>query len=178
VSANWIGLYSKLGFDILTYKTVRKYKRLAHPWPNFFFLKDGKPLDPDVVQVAVEGEPADPRRALSAGSVGMPSTDPQFWRDDIRKSRARNGVGSRGTGRDGHIIDPYSLTLGWSSAARRSRQRAPAGAAVQLCALMPKVPIGASHPAATRAVASEDALRQWRSSLRPFHLAAAPSRVP
>ncbi|HUC51498.1 MAG TPA: hypothetical protein VMA30_19115 [Xanthobacteraceae bacterium] len=93
VSANWIGLYSELGFDILTYKTVRKYERLAHPWPNFFFLKDGKPLDPDVVQVVAEGQPADPGHAPSAGSVGMPSTDPQFWRDDIRKSRARLAPG-------------------------------------------------------------------------------------
>jgi dihydroorotate dehydrogenase len=93
VSANWIDLYGRLGFDILTYKTVRKYKRLAHPWPNFFFLREGGGLDPDVVQVVADKEPADPLHAASAGSVGMPSTDPEFWQQDIRKSRARLGPG-------------------------------------------------------------------------------------
>jgi dihydroorotate dehydrogenase len=93
VNANWIGLYSKLGFDILTYKTVRKYKRLAHPWPNVFFLKEGQALDPDAVQVISDHEPADLVHAPSAGSIGMPSSDPEFWRDDIGKSRARLGPG-------------------------------------------------------------------------------------
>jgi dihydroorotate dehydrogenase len=93
VSTRWIELYSRLGFDILTYKTVRKYQRLAHPWPNFFFLRDGEALDPDVVQVVARKEPADPRHALSAGSVGMPSTAPEFWQEDIRRSRARLSPG-------------------------------------------------------------------------------------
>jgi dihydroorotate dehydrogenase len=93
VNENWIELYSRLGFDILTYKTVRKFSWLAHPLPNFLFLKERKALDPDVVQVVAEQQPADAVHAGSAGSIGMPSSDPKFWHEDIRRSRARLGPG-------------------------------------------------------------------------------------
>jgi dihydroorotate dehydrogenase len=93
VNADWIDLYSRLGFDILTYKTVRKYERLAHPGPNFFFLKSNRALDQDAAQVVATEMPIDPVYAASAGSIGIPSTNPEFWKFDIRKSRKRLGPG-------------------------------------------------------------------------------------
>jgi hypothetical protein len=38
MTADWIGLYARLGFDILTYKTVRGQVRHAHAPPIGFFL--------------------------------------------------------------------------------------------------------------------------------------------
>src|SRR5271156_2327666 len=39
LDARWLALYSRLGFDLLTYKTVRRAARIAHPWPNWRFLE-------------------------------------------------------------------------------------------------------------------------------------------
>src|SRR5262249_56685134 len=40
MNERWFELYSRLGFDILTYKTIRSRARLAHPWPNWIYLDE------------------------------------------------------------------------------------------------------------------------------------------
>jgi len=89
LSADWIDLYARLGFDILTYKTVRKQARLAHPHPNWKFVKPGASLLTNAPQIAMDGLPDDPGQATAVGSLGMPSTSPDFWRKDIRRARER-----------------------------------------------------------------------------------------
>ncbi|WP_158966595.1 beta/alpha barrel domain-containing protein [Chachezhania sediminis] len=82
LNRRWFETFSRLGFDILTYKTIRSQQKLAHPVPNWIF--------PD--QATVEGGgpmalgplPADPLSATAIGSIGMPSVAPEVWHDDIR----------------------------------------------------------------------------------------------
>ncbi|MSV30483.1 MAG: FAD-binding protein [Bryobacterales bacterium] len=72
LNSGWILYYARLGFDVLTYKTVRSRERASFDLPNL---------------VPVDG------RALSdswAISFGMPSKDPAVWREDV--ARAREGL--------------------------------------------------------------------------------------
>jgi len=89
-NSNWLGLYARLGFDILTYKTVRLTPRVAHPTPTWRFLDEKRTdvlEDVDAPQWAVEGIPDNPSEATVAGSLGVPSQPPSFWEGDIRRSR-------------------------------------------------------------------------------------------
>ena len=89
MNERWLELYSRLGFDLLTYKTVRSRERIAHPAPNWLYV-DESSLSPGAGPVRTIGTV--PTRALystAAGSVGMPSTSPDVWRRDIRACRAR-----------------------------------------------------------------------------------------
>jgi dihydroorotate dehydrogenase len=95
MTADWIGLYARLGFDILTYKTVRAQVRRAHAPPNWIFL-DEAGLALDQIERpcrTVAGVPATPSLATAVGSIGTPSSDPSFWRSDIPRSRERLGPG-------------------------------------------------------------------------------------
>src|SRR5207253_1445975 len=40
LNERWFELYSRLGFDLLTYKTIRSRARLAHPLPNWLYLDE------------------------------------------------------------------------------------------------------------------------------------------
>jgi dihydroorotate dehydrogenase len=95
MTAEWIGLYARLGFDILTYKTVRAQVRRAHAPPNWIFL-DETCLALDQIEHpchTVTGVPAAPSLATAAGSIGTPSSDPSFWQRDIPRARERLGPG-------------------------------------------------------------------------------------
>jgi dihydroorotate dehydrogenase len=95
MTANWIGLYARLGFDILTYKTVRGRVRRAHAPPNWIFL-DETGLALDQIERpchTVAGVPPSPGLATAVGSIGTPSSDPSFWRTDIPRSREQLGPG-------------------------------------------------------------------------------------
>jgi dihydroorotate dehydrogenase len=92
LNAGWIECYSRLGFDLLTYKTVRSARRPCYPLPNWLFVEP-RPASrrderDDPLMVALERAPASAREATSAVSFGMPSMDPAVWRRDVRKARA------------------------------------------------------------------------------------------
>ena len=80
MTADWIGLYARLGFDILTYKTVRGRVRRAHAPPNWIFLDEtGLALDQfERPCRTITGVPATPGLATAVGSIGTPSSDPAF----------------------------------------------------------------------------------------------------
>src|SRR6476646_7617597 len=68
MTADWIGLYARLGFDILTYKTVRGRVRHAHAPPNWIFL-DETGLALDQIERpcrTIAGVPATPGLATAA----------------------------------------------------------------------------------------------------------------
>jgi dihydroorotate dehydrogenase (NAD+) catalytic subunit len=89
LNARWMSLYAGLGFDILTYKTVRRRAKLALPPPNWLFLEEcADPFDPTAELRVRPGIPADPVQAAAVGSIGMPSSDPDFWHADIPACRA------------------------------------------------------------------------------------------
>jgi dihydroorotate dehydrogenase (NAD+) catalytic subunit len=92
MNERWFELYSRLGFDLLTYKTVRSRARIAHPVPNWLFMDDTMDLArrPGTTLLhATSVAPSSPIDATAAGSIGMPSSAPEIWRNDIRRCRAR-----------------------------------------------------------------------------------------
>jgi dihydroorotate dehydrogenase (NAD+) catalytic subunit len=96
LNARWLALYSRLGFDLLTYKTVRCRARVAHDWPNWRFLDEPAPTrldDPDAALRLRADAPADPLGATAVGSIGMPSAAPEFWQADIQRCRTRLSAG-------------------------------------------------------------------------------------
>lgn len=101
------------GFDIATYKTVRSTKYPCHPWPNVLSVS----VDGDLtLDMASKGLTAgqDYHEPLSiTNSFGVPSQDPEFWKEDLRKLLAsvRKGqvvVGSfQGTKNKSGNVDEY-----------------------------------------------------------------------
>jgi dihydroorotate dehydrogenase (NAD+) catalytic subunit len=92
MNERWFELYSRLGFDLLTYKTVRSCARIAHPPPNWLFMDDTAELARSAgttLLPAFGAMPSSPFDATAAGSIGMPSSAPEIWRNDIRRCRAR-----------------------------------------------------------------------------------------
>ena len=94
LNERWFELYGRLGFDLLTYKTIRSCERRAHPPPNWLYLNEKSGLaKPDAAIEALGDIPAEPVAATAAGSIGMPSSAPEVWRRDIRNCRARLRAG-------------------------------------------------------------------------------------
>lgn len=91
VNERWFELYSRLGFDLLTYKTIRSRERIAHPLPNWLYLdaQTGPASAAAVPPQTMDIMPTSPLTATAAGSIGMPSSPPEVWRRDIRNCRAR-----------------------------------------------------------------------------------------
>ena len=74
--------YASLGFDVLTYKTVRSSERACYPLPNL------APVDVSRMDGREDFAPvADAMRGSWAVSFGMPSMSPDVWRRDIEWTR-------------------------------------------------------------------------------------------
>ncbi|HVQ76561.1 MAG TPA: hypothetical protein VMT79_13630 [Candidatus Binatia bacterium] len=84
-NSRWIEAYSRLGYGILTYKTVRTAAAPALPHPNMLFCRAG---DPAVVEPRPRGK-VDPASITWAVSLGLPSAEPEEWQADVRRARAR-----------------------------------------------------------------------------------------
>jgi dihydroorotate dehydrogenase len=82
LNGRWILFYASLGFDVLTYKTVRSRPRACYPLPN---------LQPIGAPLVRGGEAAIEARNMMrdswAVSFGMPSKSPEVWRADIESTR-------------------------------------------------------------------------------------------
>ncbi len=90
LNSRWIEQYSRWGFDILTYKTVRIKHRDCHPMPNWIFIDRDGDLDPaarDEVLVRRPRRHEDHREVTSSVSFGMPSKDPGVWSVDVERAR-------------------------------------------------------------------------------------------
>jgi dihydroorotate dehydrogenase (NAD+) catalytic subunit len=95
VNERWFEMYSRLGFDLLTYKTIRSRARLAHPVPNWLFL-DERSIAAGGAAIPLpvtDSFPGTPFSATAVGSIGMPSGPPEVWRRDIKACRARLRAG-------------------------------------------------------------------------------------
>jgi dihydroorotate dehydrogenase (NAD+) catalytic subunit len=119
-SSRWIEAYARLGYGLLTYKTVRTTARPAFVQPNLLFCKPG---DPAVTEPAPR--PLDPGRVTWAVSLGMPSAEPDAWRADVlrAKSKIRPGqilivsvTGTPAPGGDAQqLADDYALCARWAA---------------------------------------------------------------
>ena len=87
LNSKWVEGYARLGFDVLTYSTVRSRFQPAHSLPNMRHVETRE-------QFAVA-----PRRAHANGSptiavsMGTPSMEPDVWRKDMRRAKDRLGPG-------------------------------------------------------------------------------------
>jgi dihydroorotate dehydrogenase (NAD+) catalytic subunit len=89
LNSSWILQYASLGFDVLTYKTVRSVERLCYEPPNLLPVSAGQLTGScDVVSAA---DNAGVTRSWAI-SFGMPSKMPAIWRADVE--RARKGLRS------------------------------------------------------------------------------------
>jgi dihydroorotate dehydrogenase len=87
LNSKWVDGYARLGFDILTYATVRSAYHPAHGLPNI------RPVE-NLEQAAVVAR----RSAINGNttiaiSLGEPSMEPDVWRKDIRRAKERTGPG-------------------------------------------------------------------------------------
>jgi dihydroorotate dehydrogenase (NAD+) catalytic subunit len=95
-NALWIEFYSRRGFGILTYKTVRTEFRRGHPFPNWVFLKEPSQIRPPVEKpiCGTHGYwPEDISDVSMANSFGVPSHGPAWWQEDVSKARKAVGEG-------------------------------------------------------------------------------------
>ena len=80
----WLRYYAELGFDVLTYKTVRSVERACFPMPNLV------PVAQDIMTGDERSVTmADTMRGSWAVSFGMPSKAPAVWRADVEETRKR-----------------------------------------------------------------------------------------
>ncbi|MBM4000189.1 MAG: hypothetical protein FJ297_11765 [Planctomycetes bacterium] len=86
----WCLYYAALGFDVVTYKTVRGRARPCYDLPNLVPVTCGM-LRGDEPWVAVSAE----MRGTWAVSFGMPSRSPEEWRRDVEWTRSRLRPGQR-----------------------------------------------------------------------------------
>jgi len=95
LNSRWIAAYARLGFDILTYKTVRSQARECQELPNWLFVDpaDEPHLEMSERPVHAHAQPADAARQEWTCSVsfGMPSRAPKEWMADVARSRALLG---------------------------------------------------------------------------------------
>ena len=82
LNGRWILYYAALGFDVLTYKTVRSGPRPCYELPNLQPVETGW-LRGDETEVPG----CEPMQGSWAVSFGMPSQDPESWRRDIEWTR-------------------------------------------------------------------------------------------
>jgi dihydroorotate dehydrogenase (NAD+) catalytic subunit len=84
LNGRWILYYAALGFDILTYKTVRSRPRECYPLPNLQPVK--------AKSIGRSGDALNTVDAMDgswAVSFGMPSMSPDLWRADIEWTRSQ-----------------------------------------------------------------------------------------
>jgi dihydroorotate dehydrogenase len=123
INSKWLLAYARLGYGILTYRTVRTVERAAFPQPNLVSCRLG---DPTVI------EPHAPRR-IDPGdvtwvvSLGHPSPAPAVWRTDVARARAKLDshqvlvVSVMGTpmpgGDSDHLAADYAQCARWAAEA-------------------------------------------------------------
>ncbi|HJO10105.1 MAG TPA: hypothetical protein QGH16_09645 [Verrucomicrobiota bacterium] len=83
LNGKWLLYYAALGFDILTYKTVRSRERASYGLPNL------QPIDWEGGAVPSEVSASEVMNGSWAVSFGMPSKPPRFWQDDVAVTRTR-----------------------------------------------------------------------------------------
>jgi dihydroorotate dehydrogenase (NAD+) catalytic subunit len=87
LNSKWVEGYARLGFDVLTYSTVRSRFQPAHSLPNMRHVETRE-------QFAVAPRrPHDNGSPTIAVSTGTPSREPDVWRKDMRRAKDRLGPG-------------------------------------------------------------------------------------
>jgi dihydroorotate dehydrogenase (NAD+) catalytic subunit len=123
LNGRWLLYYASLGFDVLTYKTVRSAARACYPLPNLLPV-DCSRIGGQVNQSVQSLPAADSMNGTWAVSFGMPSKSPEVWRADIAETRRQLPLGKVlsvsvvGTAQDGwtleRLADDYATCARWA----------------------------------------------------------------
>ncbi|MES2272926.1 MAG: hypothetical protein V4487_01895 [Chlamydiota bacterium] len=89
LNAKWVSLAAALGFDILTYKTIRSSAHPAHLMPNVIYVEK-KDLH---TARKIEAPEQDLSSLTITNSFGMPSQSPDYLLQDIEKANQSLGTG-------------------------------------------------------------------------------------
>jgi len=88
LNGRWVLYYAALGFDVLTYKTVRSVARECYPLPNLV------PVDAGRMRGSEDWVPeARDMTGSWAVAFGMPSMAPDVWRADVEWTKTRLSAG-------------------------------------------------------------------------------------
>ncbi|MDA0834208.1 MAG: hypothetical protein O2955_12195 [Planctomycetota bacterium] len=82
LNGRWVLYYASLGFDVLTYKTVRSIERACYPAPNLVPVRANQ-----LAGAGLELKESAEMNGTWAVSFGMPSKTPDYWRHDIAATR-------------------------------------------------------------------------------------------
>jgi len=96
-TAKWVEAYARLGFDILSYKTVRSVPRFCGAAPNWCYLDEASLqaslADPAVPIIASDRAPETVAKLTTGGSFGLPTVPPDLWEEDMARARTHVGEG-------------------------------------------------------------------------------------
>jgi dihydroorotate dehydrogenase (NAD+) catalytic subunit len=92
-NSDWIGVFARYGYDIITAKTVRTVAKKAHSFPNWVHLPGlsaAVPFGafPDSVLGQLDLPDSLSLSASGANSFGMPSPDPEVWMADLIRAKS------------------------------------------------------------------------------------------
>ena len=96
LTAKWVALSAQLGFDVLTYKTIRSNEHPAHPLPNMVIVKTSGQLPSSERNLTLQSTdqlPSNIDDLAVTNSFGMPSQSPQYLREDLPRAKAALGRG-------------------------------------------------------------------------------------
>eukprot|EP01112_Ceratiomyxa_fruticulosa_P006202 TRINITY_DN16991_c0_g1_i1.p1 TRINITY_DN16991_c0_g1~~TRINITY_DN16991_c0_g1_i1.p1 ORF type:complete len:442 (+),score=88.84 TRINITY_DN16991_c0_g1_i1:135-1328(+) len=90
LNSRWTTFSAKVGFDVITYKTIRSVPREGHPLPNVMYIDTLGSLTPErfgEVLHTKKSTPSDISDIAITNSFGMPSRDREYLKEDIKKAR-------------------------------------------------------------------------------------------
>jgi dihydroorotate dehydrogenase len=121
LNSKWVEAYSRVGFDVLTYKTVRSMAMPAHGLPNIRPVENREHAAIATKRTSIDSQPT------LAVSLGMPSVEPEVWRKDVRRAKDRissgqvlivSVVGTWAPGMDAEqLVQDYARCAAWAAEA-------------------------------------------------------------
>jgi dihydroorotate dehydrogenase (NAD+) catalytic subunit len=119
LNSKWVEAYARIGFDLLTYKTVRSSAVPAYALPNIRAVENR-----EQAAIATRRAPTNGNLTIAV-SMGMPSPEPEVWRKDVRRAKDRIGdgqvlivsvVGTPAPGGDAEsLITDYAQCAEWAA---------------------------------------------------------------
>jgi len=91
LNARWTTLAARMGFDIVTYKTIRSRPHPAHHLPNMVYVDTQGMLTPDRYQQTIRQTdivPGEIQSLAVTNSFGIPSLDSKFLVKDIATAKS------------------------------------------------------------------------------------------
>ena len=87
LNSRWVEAYARVGFDVLTYATVRSSFVPAFGLPNIRPVQNREQAAVATRRPGINGD------VTLAVSLGTPSMEPDVWRKDVQRARERIGKG-------------------------------------------------------------------------------------